>query len=79
MRTDPLNPRHIGAHAVAAVEFLAQLGLKGILTRTKHLRLEWSHGGRSFHISMPCTPRDADAAANQARQRIRREIRRAYG
>lgn len=79
MRTDPLNPRSYGKHVIEAVEFLQQLGLEGILTRTKHLRLEWSHKGRSYHISMPCTPRDADAAANQARQRIRREIRRAYG
>ncbi|WP_445505022.1 hypothetical protein [Microvirga sp. G4-2] len=78
MRTDPINPRHIGKHAVAAVEYLAQLGLTGILTKTKHLRLEWRHNGRIYHIGLPCTPRDEDAAANQARQKIRQEIRRAY-
>lgn len=79
MRTDPLNPRSYGKHVVAAVEYLQSLGIEGTLTRTKHLRLEWARGGRVFHISMPCTPRDIDAAANQARQRIRKEIRRAYG
>lgn len=78
MRTDPLNPRRIGKHAVEAVEYLASLGLVGVLTKTKHLRLEWSHGGRTFHIGLPCTPRDEGAAANTARQLIRREIRRAY-
>ena len=79
MRTDPINPRNIGKHAVVAVDYLASLGLTGILTKTKHLRLEWSHKGRVFHIGLPCTPRDEDAAANQARQAIKREIRRAYG
>lgn len=79
MRTDPLNPRSYGKHVVEVVEFLASLGIKGTLTRTKHLRLEWSHGGRTYHIGLPCTPRDADAAANQAKQKIRQEIRRAYG
>ncbi len=79
MRTDPINPRNIGKHAVEAVAYLASLGLVGTLTKTKHLRLEWSHKGRVFHIGLPCTPRDVDAAANQAKQLIRREIRRAYG
>lgn len=79
MRTDPLPPRSFGKHVVEAVEFLASLGLKGIVTKTKHLRLEWSHGGRTYHIGLPCTPRDIDAAANQAKQQIRKEIRKAYG
>lgn len=78
MRTDPLNPRSYGKHVVAAVEYLESLGIVGTLTRTKHLRLEWTHAGRKYHIGIPCTPRDPDAAANQAKQQIRKQIRRAY-
>ncbi|WP_276200256.1 hypothetical protein [Chelatococcus sp. XZ-Ab1] len=77
MRTrEPIkNPRRLGSHVVAALDLLASLGIKDVqIYKTTHLRVFWPWGPGRLAITLPCTPRNYDEAARQARHSIRRTI-----
>ncbi|WP_420104542.1 hypothetical protein [Bosea sp. (in: a-proteobacteria)] len=74
------NPRRIGKHVAATLDYLRELGCEGVeVIKRKHLTISWAWGAGRLSISAPCTPRDQDQAANYMRQGIRRAMREAAG
>lgn len=74
-RNDPITPRNIGPAAVAVDEELRRLGCTDIVfTKTKHARVAFNVGPISLKMSVPCTPRDDDAAAANSIRKVRKLI-----
>jgi hypothetical protein len=74
-RRDEINPRQFGAAAAAVDEYLRSLGITdAVFVKTKHVQAKFKIGDRQVSVSIPCTPRDDDAAAKQAVRYARQKI-----
>lgn len=72
------NPRRVGKHVSAVIDYLTDLGCDGIeVVKRKHLTISWAWGSGRLSIGAPCTPRDHDDAAHYMVQAVKRAMREA--
>ena len=73
MKGEPIrHPRKIGKHIAAVLDLLAEGGATDVqVFKTKHLRICFRIGAKSFEMSGACTPRDADNFILVFKRRLR--------
>lgn len=74
-RREPIPARHFGPAAVAVEDYLRSLGCGDItFVKTKHIKVSAMVGPKHISFSIPSSPRDDTAAANQAVRRAKRKL-----
>ena len=74
------HPRRIGEHVVAIVNLIEKSGGEDVrVYQLDHVLIEFKVGRTSIQVRTSCTPRNSGDEAQQARQKIMRQIERALG
>jgi Uri superfamily endonuclease len=72
------NPRKIGEHVSKTLDYLEGIGASDVrVTCRKHLRFDFSYGGKPLWFMLSSSPKDRAECAQIARQIARRVIRQA--